>query len=257
MKVSIITATYNSAKTIGLTLDSVVGQTYKEIEHIVIDGNSSDDTIEVVRSYPHVAQVLSEPDKGIYDAMNKGLALATGDIIAILNSDDLFFDNNVVQKIVDRFQRDQCQVLYGNTIAGDMDALGNFTRVTRLVRPKAFKRRKFLFGWMPSHVSTYIHKDVYRKYGDFVDTFKIGADYELMLRFMFRHEVQSSYINEFCVKFRVGGISTSTFKNKLVALSEAKQAWEMNNIKPYFFTVIFKPIRALSNIMIQKILPKS
>src|SRR5687768_11680609 len=162
MKVSIITAAYNSAATIRDTLESVRSQDYENIEHILIDGDSNDDTVSIIRSFPHVANCVSEKDKGLYDAINKGIVMATGDVIGILNSDDFFPDSRVVSRIVDAFREKNVDAVYGNVA---FVKPGNLGKVIRLYSSKKFTPRKFAFGYMPAHPSFYVKRSVHENYG--------------------------------------------------------------------------------------------
>lgn len=253
MKVSIITATYNSEVTIEQTLQSVRGQSYNNIEHIIIDGKSKDNTVSICEKFPHVVSIISEQDKGIYDAMNKGLSKCTGDIIAILNSDDVYVDDNVISDIVSTFRNTDHNIVYGNTIAGDYNDQGDFSNISRVVKPGKFKRSKFLTGWMPSHVSVYAYRSVYNQYGAFSLNFKIGADYEWLLRTMFKNKVPSFYLDRDCVKFRLGGISTASLSNRLLTIEETKLAWKLNELNPWVITPFLKPVRGILDVIKTKL----
>ena len=177
MKVSIVTPTYNSAKTIVDTILSVNKQDYANIEHIIIDGGSKDNTLELIRNTPNrVKKIISEPDKGIYDAMNKGVALATGDIVGILNSDDFYNSNDVIAKVVKTFQEGEYEGVYGDLEYVDAR---NTNRVLRYWESKAYKEGLFKKGWHPAHPTFFVKKEVYDKYGNFNLKYKIGADYEI------------------------------------------------------------------------------
>jgi glycosyltransferase involved in cell wall biosynthesis len=242
-KITIITATYNSADTVVDTLKSIAGQTYPNIEHIIVDGLSKDNTLAVVRSFPHVSKVISEKDKGIYDAMNKGIALATGDIIGILNSDDFYTSNAVISNVVDHFAAHKTDSIYANLYFVDEN---NTEKIQRTWKSKSFDRRNFYLGWMPPHPTFFVKKEVYEKLGGFNTALKSAADYELMLRFLFINHVSTCYLPEFIVKMRNGGQSTASLKNRLFANREDKMAWKLNHIKPYFFTIWLKPLRKIS-----------
>jgi glycosyltransferase involved in cell wall biosynthesis len=242
MKISIITATCNSALTVTDTLKSVAGQEYKNIEHIIIDACSVDDTLRIARSFPHIAKIISEKDKGIYDAMNKGIALATGDVIGILNSDDVYMNERVISTIASAFAEEKVQATYG-----DLQYVKhhNMDRVVRTWRTGGFNKRKFYYGWMPPHPTFFVRKKVYDEIGLFNLSLHSSADYELMLRVLLKHEMPVHYIPEILVKMRVGGISNASFRNRIRANKEDRLAWKINGLQPYFFTLYAKPIRKI------------
>ena len=240
MKISIITACYNSAATVGDTLQSVSLQTYDNIEHIIVDGASTDNTIEIVGYFPHVSKVVSEKDKGIYDAMNKGIALATGDVIGILNSDDVYTDRNVISKVMKEFQKENTDAVYGDL---QYVKFNDLQKVTRTWHSGKFSKRKFYYGWMPPHPTFFVTREVYEKVGNFNCSLRSAADYEFMLRVLLKNDFNVRYIPEVLVKMRTGGISNATLKHRLRANREDREAWRINNIAPYFFTIPFKPLR--------------
>lgn len=240
--VSIITATFNSGQTVRDTLQSIANQTYPGIEHIVIDGGSKDNTLAVVSEFPHVAKVISEPDKGIYDAMNKGIKFATGEIIALLNSDDFYLSNNIVQKAVDLMQSEKTDTLYGDLVYVDPVDTQKISR-TWIAGP--FHRKNFLYGWMPPHPTFFVRKNLYDRLGHFDIRLKSAADYELMLRFLFKEKVSVSYLRQVMVKMRSGGMSNASLGNRIQANKEDREAWRTNQLHPYFFTLWLKPLRKL------------
>lgn len=254
LRVSIITVSLNSEKTIRQTLESVLSQSYKHIEHIVIDGGSEDDTLSICNEFSHLSKIVSEPDKGIYDAMNKGLRLAKGDVIAILNSDDFFYNDDVVADVVSVFlKNEKVGIVYGDTLVGKFGKQGELEKITRIIRPGKFDRMKFNSGWMPPHVSVYIRKRVYERHGLFSTNFVIGGDYELLLRFMYKEKVHSFYFDKPCVCFRIGGVSTAGLKNRVLMLKESKKAWEMNKLRTSFLTPYLKMSRGLLNLITTKL----
>lgn len=242
MKISLITATYNSEATIRDTLECVKEQTYQEIEHIIVDGNSTDNTLNIVKEYPHVNKIISESDKGLYDAMNKGIQLATGTIIGILNSDDFYANASILTNVVDKMIQQDSDALYGDLQY--VDQLDT-SKIVRNWKAGNFKRNKFLNGWMPPHPTFFVKKDVYLKYGDFALSLKSAADYEIMLRFLYRHEISVSYLPEVLVKMRTGGQSNVSLHNRILANKEDKLAWYINNIQPRFYTTWLKPLRKI------------
>lgn len=239
-KVSIITVCYNSAKTIEDTILSVINQTYDNIEYIIVDGLSPDNTLEIVKKYSDkIAKVVSEKDAGLYDAINKGIGLATGEIIANLNSDDFYIDNNVIADVVAKMQEEKSDTLYADLYYVDeVDT----NKVTRNWVSGAYKKGAFFKGWMPPHPTFFVRKSVYEKYGKFSLELKSAADYEIMLRFIHKHECSISYLPRVVVRMRVGGVSNASIKNRLKANREDKRAWEMNGLKPKPYTLIFKPL---------------
>lgn len=240
-KISIITATYNSAATVRDTLECVARQTYGNVEHIIVDGKSKDNTLEIVAQYPHVAKCVSEKDNGIYDAMNKGIRLATGDIIGILNSDDIYVDEFVLAKVVKAFAQDAdaCYADLQYVSAHDLN------KVTRHWKAGRFNGRSFLMGWMPPHPTFFVRREVYDKVGYFNTNMRSAADYELLLRVFMKHHFNIVYIPEVLVKMRAGGMSNASLKNRLRANNEDRMAWKVNGLKPYFFTLYLKPLRKI------------
>jgi len=240
MKVSIITATFNSSVTIKDTLLSVEEQSYKNIEHLIIDGASTDDTLEKVKACGHTDIVISEKDNGIYDAMNKGIKKASGDIIGILNSDDFYSDSNIIEKVVRLFEETGCEAVYGDLQFVDQQ---NPKTVVRKWVAGNYQPKDFYKGWMPPHPTFFVRKDVYRKFGAFNENFKSSSDYELLLRLMFIKEIKVAYLPEIMVQMRVGGHSNNSIKNRIAAHKEDYKAWRSNGITPKWYTVPMKPLR--------------
>ncbi len=242
MKISIITATYNSAKTVRDTLESIKSQAYPHVEHLVIDGLSTDETLQIVHQFSNVAKVVSEKDKGIYDAMNKGIQLASGEIIGILNSDDIYVDNGVLNEVAAIFADDSVDACYADLqYVNDVDT----TKLVRNWKSGNFTKKSFLFGWMPPHPTLFLRRRVYDKVGNFNLLLKSAADYELMLRVFVRHDFNIRYIPRVIVKMRTGGASNSSLRKRVTANKEDRLAWKINNLKPYFFTLYLKPIRKI------------
>tara|TARA_B110000003_G_scaffold247928_1_gene259314 strand:+ start:30908 stop:31639 length:732 start_codon:yes stop_codon:yes gene_type:complete len=233
MKVSIITISYNSERTIEDTLLSVINQSYKNIEHIIIDGKSSDSTLEICSNYSHLSKIISEKDSGVYDAFNKGLENASGNIIGFLNSDDIFNDNNSLEQIVKGFD-ENTDAVYGN-----LKFYNENKKIVRRWISKPFEKGIFKKAWMPPHPTFYCRKKVYDKYGNFNDSFKIAGDFELMLRFMECFDINTKFLNQNLIKMKSGGISNSGLKSKLIILSEEFKAFKMNKIKLNRFNYIF------------------
>lgn len=243
MKISIITVTYNSSQTLEETILSVINQTYKNIEFIIVDGKSTDSTLQIIDKYKNqIAKFISEKDNGIYDALNKGISLATGDIVGILHSDDFYTDYTVLEKVAQTFSNENCDGLYADLYYVNKE---NTNKIIRRWKSGTCKENSFLFGWMPPHPTFFVRNEVYKKYGMFNLDFKTSADYELMLRFIARYKIKLSYLPAFIVKMRVGGQSNVTAKNRIVANLEDRKAWEVNGLKPYFFTLYLKPLRKI------------
>lgn len=250
MKVSIITATYNSASTVADTLESVKVQTYPFIEHIVVDGLSKDNTVQLVKASNHVQKIISEKDQGIYDAMNKGIALSNGEIIGILNSDDFYAHENVIQEVVELFETTNCDAVYGNLIFVHPD---NPKRILRKWIAGGYDAALFLKGWMPPHPTFFVRKSVYEKFGTFNTTLKSSADYELLLRFLFMHQIKVAYLHDILVHMRSGGQSTKSIQNRIRAYKEDYLAWRLNNLTPKWYTLMLKPIRKIKQFLFPRI----
>lgn len=247
MKISIITVTYNSSETLEQTILSVINQTYKNIEFIIVDGKSNDATLEIINKYKnHIHQFISEKDNGIYDALNKGIKMATGDIIGILHSDDFYTDNLVLEKVATAFLNNKCDALYADLYYVDRF---NTNKIIRKWKSGSYSDSSFLFGWMPPHPTFFVKREVYNTLGAFNLNFKTSADYELMLRLLHKHKIKTTYLPEFIVKMRMGGQSNVTTRNRIAANLEDRKAWEVNNLKPYFFTLFLKPLRKIKQFL--------
>lgn len=234
LKISIITATYNSSATIVDAIRSVQQQTYQNIEHIIIDGLSADDTIEKITSVDPQIKIVSEKDNGIYDAMNKGIAAATGDIIGILNSDDFYKDQFVLEKVARFFAVDRCDALYGDLLYVDANDLN---KVKRKWISGVHQRKDFLKGWMPPHPTFFIRKECYDQYGVFNLQLGSAADYELMLRMMYKHRIKTAYLPEIMIYMRTGGVSNKNISNRLKANRGDRMAWKINGLQPEWYTL--------------------
>ncbi|CAM3762661.1 glycosyltransferase family 2 protein [Flavobacterium chungbukense] len=242
MKVSIITVCYNRKETIAKSIESVLSQDYSNIEYIVIDGNSTDGTKEIIKSYAEkISTYLSEPDKGMYDAINKGLKMATGEIIGLMHSDDEFYDNDVISKIVEMFQKfPSSDGIYGNGIYVTND------KKERIVRNRisgAYSRKELESGWLPLHPTVYLKKKIIEKLGYYNLDFKIASDTEFLLRYLFKSKIKLSYFNSYVVKMRVGGLSTSRSR-ALKVFYEDYRIYKYHGL-PAFRTVVQKKLIAL------------
>lgn len=236
MKISIITASFNSAKTIKKTLESVKNQSYNNIEHIIIDGLSSDNTISIVNTFYHVSKVVVEKDNGIYDAINKGINIATGDIVGILNSDDVFYNNDVITNISNAFKSNNNL----NSIIGDIVFINNKEEVHRKYTASNWTPNKFAWGMMPPHPTFYCKRNNFDKFGLYRIDFKIAADYELMMRFLLVNKVTYKYLPMVFVKMSLGGASTKNLNSKLLINTEVLKACKLNNIKTNLFKIYTK-----------------
>lgn len=239
MKISIITVSYNAVTTIEETINSVLNQSYQNIEYVIIDGSSSDGTQAIIEKYAdRIAYCISEPDGGIYLGMNKGIAACTGDYIGILNADDVYASTAVIFDVVELLQTSKAKTLYGDLEYVSEQDLND---VVRKWDSGSFNHNKFLIGWMPPHPTFFVKKDLYNKFGLFNTSFKISADYELMLRFLFKNKLSAVYLPKTLIKMRVGGVSNSSMKNRLLANREDRKAWRINGIRPKWFTLLMKP----------------
>jgi glycosyltransferase len=243
MKVSVITVVYNGSKTIEDCMQSVMAQTYNSIEHIVVDGGSNDGTLQVLRKYRgQIAKCISEPDEGIYDAMNKGIKLATGDIIGFLGSDDFYADENVIRQIVEVIRTNNADCCYGDL---EYVAKDNPGKTIRKWRSQSYQEGLFEKGWHPPHPTFFVKKCIFDEYGSFDLRYDIGADYEIMLRFLKKHSIESCYIPSVLVKMRTGGKSNKNLWQIIKANMECYQAWKRNGLKISPFIMIKKPASKL------------
>lgn len=247
LKVSIITVCYNNASTIEATIKSVINQNYGNIEYIIVDGKSSDDTLLVIEKYrSNISKIISEPDDGIYFALNKGIALATGEIIAILHADDFYPDNNVIAEVVSAFIESGADTVYGDLQYVDRE---NTAEIKRYWKSGTYSQGLFLKGWMPPHPAFFVRKKCYVQFGTFNTILKSAADYELMLRLLHKNKCSSVYIPKVLVKMRVGGKSNISILNRIKANREDKKAWLINDLKPGLFTLIRKPLSKLGQFL--------
>lgn len=243
MKVSIITVTYNSEKYLDDCILSVINQRYKNIEHIIIDGKSKDGTVDIIKKYEnHIAKWVSETDRGMYDAINKGMEMATGDVIGILNSDDMLEDDTVVEAIVEAFEEQKVDSIYGDLEYVDPD---NVKKIYRIWKGKPYKRSLFQLGWMPAHPTFYFKRELFLKYGGYETHFFSAADYEFMCRYLFHNHISAHYIPKLLVKMRRGGQSNSNMKIRLRANRRDYLAMKKNGVRFPFLVSILKPLSKL------------
>jgi glycosyltransferase involved in cell wall biosynthesis len=246
MRISIITICYNRSGTIAKAIESVLSQDYPNIEYIVIDGNSTDGTQDIIESCSgNIARYISEPDQGMYDAINKGLNLATGDVVGLMHSDDVFYDSAVVSKIVAKFEKEsETEGVYGNGIYVTNDA------EEKLVRNRiggAYNFENLKSGWLPLHPTVYLKRSLIDKYGVYDLNFKIASDTEFLLRYLYKHKIKMTYLNEYVVKMRMGGLSTS-YKRAFEVLREDYNIYKFYNVNP-ISAVLQKKMQALGQYL--------
>ena len=244
LKVSIITISYNAEITIENTLKSIESQSYDNIEHIIVDGGSHDNTLGICSSFPHISKIISEPDKGVYDAFNKGLKLATGDIIGFLNADDVFYGEKSVQGIVDAFSNNETDIVYGN-----LDYVNVENKVLRNWISKPYKKGLVKKAWMPAHPTFYCKKELYARLGGYNDSFKIAGDFELCLRFLEVNNISSFYLNKKLVKMLTGGISNRGLKSKWIIYKEELMAFKLNEIEVNPILFFFHKLKKVSQFL--------
>ena len=253
MKVSIITATWNSAATLRDTLDSVLSQTYQDIEHIIVDGMSKDETMDIVRSYESRyhgrLKYVSEPDQGIYDAMNKGIALATGDVIGILNSDDFYTSPNVVEVLASKLEMSGADAVYGDIHFVDDT---NLTKCVRYYSSKRFRRWKMRLGWMPAHPSFYCRKEIYERFGMFDTSYKVAADFENLLRLIYVNRIRIRYVPMDFVTMRTGGASTSGLHSHRRIMADHLRALRSNKVYSNVFLLSLRYLYKIGEVMWSK-----
>ena len=257
MRFSIITVCYNPGKSISDTIESVLSQDYPDIEHIIVDGHSTDGTVELVRSYgDKISTFVSEPDEGLYDALNKGINLAAGDVIGFVHSDDSYADSSVLSSIARTFETSKADAVYGDLV---YVSRGNPDRVVRYWRSGSFSPSRLRFGWMPPHPALYITKTVYEKAklanGQYFDTdFACAADYDFMMRLLTKHKVRPVYLPKIIVKMRLGGVSNGSLKYLVRKSREDYLAMKRNNIGG-LNTLVAKNFRKLPQFLNRRVTP--
>jgi glycosyltransferase involved in cell wall biosynthesis len=248
MKVSVITVSYNNRDTIEKTIESVARQRYENLEYIIVDGNSTDGTESLLKKYDEkVSRWVSEPDEGIYHAMNKGLEMAEGELIGFLHADDFYASPDVIPDVVEMIQTMEADACYA-----DLQYV-NRTYTEKIVRTwksGRYKSGEFLNGWMPPHPTLFVKKEIYEKYGGFKTDLGSAADYELMLRFIHKHEIKLAYLPEKIIKMRTGGESNVSLANRLKANLNDRKAWKVNGLKPKPWTLWMKPLRKIRQFFV-------
>ena len=244
MKISIITVVYNNEKTIRDALESVLTQSFSDLEYIVIDGSSQDSTVSIIREYEDkLSYFISERDSGIYDAMNKGIRAAKGDVIGILNSDDLYYSRTVLEDVMIKFEEDHTlDIVYGNLVYVDQEDVG---RVVRTWKSKQYYLNFFEHGNVPPHPSLFLRRKVYENVGLFDLNFRLAADYELMLRVFKSNCYKSLHIDKVFVKMRLGGATNRDFRNVKLQNREVLQSWRTNKMKAPFFLMPCRIVKRL------------
>ena len=245
IRVSLITVTYNAQSSIERCIQSVIAQNCKNIEYIIIDGASTDDTLKIINKYQsHINILISEPDKGMYDALNKGISLATGEIVGILNADDYFSTNEILTEVASVFSNPLIDILYGN-----LDFVDPNATIIRRWRTKAYKGGMFDRGWMPAHPTFYCRRLLFNRWGFYSLEHGTAADYELMLRFMHNKNVTAYFLNKVMVKMQVGGMSNKNPLNRLKAWKNDLKAMRKNGIRFPLLTLVIKPLRKLGQYL--------
>jgi glycosyltransferase involved in cell wall biosynthesis len=248
VQISVITAVYNNGATIAEALESVLGQIFSGIEPVVIDGGSTDGTLEILQCYQgRLGVLVSEPDRGIYDALNKGICKARGDVIGFLHSDDLFFNNQVVSKIAELFADSEVSAVYGDLIYVDSADTGN---IVRYWSAGAFSTQKLRWGWMPPHPTLYVRKSVYEKIGLFDTRYRIAADYDWILRFLNHDNYRCAYIEEPLLKMRLGGLSNRSIDLIIQKSREDYRAIKQNGVGG-FETLLMKNLQKLPQFFVR------
>ncbi len=238
LKISIITAALNNKDTIEDCILSILNQDYPAIEHIIIDGGSSDDTLNIIKQYEdRISKIISEPDNGMYEALDKGIMMATGDIIGILNSDDYYSTNTVISDVIEEFERTNVDSVFADLI---FIKKNDHQKVVRYYRSSNFNINKFAYGWMPAHPTFFTKRTIYEKYGVFKTDYSIAADFELLVRFLATYRISYSYIPKVIVKMRMGGLSTKNLKSNWILNKEIVRACSENGIKTNMLKVCLK-----------------
>lgn len=247
MKISIITVTYNSAETIADCITSVANQTYGDIEHLIVDGASTDDTVELIEAQAgEFVKILSEPDNGLYDAINKGIILATGDIIGILHSDDLYASNDILEQVVERMEMLNADILYGDLLYVDRD---NADKIIRYWESKDFSQKQLSRGWMPAHPTVFARKEVYDKWGSFDLQYKIAADYDFLVRILQDNSLNVEYLPEVITKMRVGGASNKSLRNIIRKSKEDYMIMRRREIRFPMRAIVYKNLSKLGQFL--------
>jgi glycosyltransferase involved in cell wall biosynthesis len=236
--ISVITVSYNCADTISDTIDSVLSQTYTSVEYIIIDGGSTDGTTEIIKSYgDRISKFISAPDNGIYDAINKGIKIATGDIVGVLHSDDFFCNDNILGIVAAAFVENETDAVFGDIRFVDQK---NISKVVRYYSSKNFRISRFRFGYMPAHPSFYVRRQLFEKLGYYKTDYKIAADYELVLRYLLINSIRYIYLNLPFVSMRTGGVSNRSLRSHITLNSEIARACKENGVYTNYVLIYLK-----------------
>jgi glycosyltransferase involved in cell wall biosynthesis len=239
MKISVITVSFNCAATIRQTIDSVLAQDYADLEYIVVDGASKDGTVEILKSYGDKIRFISERDNGIYDALNKGVKMATGEVVGTIGGDDFFPNTGVISAVAASFIQSGADAVYG-----DIQFInpGDDEKIVRYWSAGEYKVENWLKGWMPPHLSFYLKKAQIEKHGYYFTDFTCAGDYELMLRILYKFRASAIYLPKVLMTMRNGGTSTASLKHRYRANMEDRRAWRMNGLTPKWYTLWWKPL---------------
>ena len=250
MKITIITATYNSAATLSDTMESVLRQTHHDIEHIIVDGCSTDGTLSIARSreprYGGRLRIISEPDKGLYDAMNKGLRMATGDVVGLLNSDDFYTDDHALERIARAFADNEVDAVYGDVHYVHAD---NPQRSVRYYSSAIFRRSRMRMGFMPAHPTFYCRTAIYKQYGTFDTSYRVAADFEQLLRLIYVHRIRTQYLPYDFVTMRTGGVSTSGWKSHVRIMRDHRRALKANGVPSNILLLSLRYVYKATEVM--------
>lgn len=249
MKFSIITVCYNSAVTIEHTIQSVLNQTFTDFEYIVVDGGSKDGTVAILEKFKDRISFISEKDSGIYDAMNKGLKMAKGEIIGMIGADDFYPSNDVLDAVSIGFDTFKTDAIYGDLQYVNSDRID---KVVRYWSVGEYKKENWLKGFMPPHLSFYVKKQCYEKFGEYRTDLVCAADYELMLRMMYKNDITVQHIPKVLMTMRNGGTSNASLKHRWVANQEDRKAWKLNGLKPKWYTLWWKPLSKIAQLFRDK-----
>ena len=248
MKISVITVVYNAANTIADTIESVLEQNYNHIEHVVVDGGSTDGTVEVIRKYEdHIHVWVSEHDEGIYDAMNKGVEMSTGDVVGFLNADDVYTHDGVLSRVAELLENKDLDACFA-----DLDFINSQGKVVRRYSSSRFKPERLAYGWMPAHPTLYVRKSLFSKVGLFRIDYKIAADYEWIVRVFATHKASWRYVPEVWVHMRLGGVSTQGLKSRWVLNCEIVRACRENGVETSLARVLMKIPLKLLELFVRK-----
>jgi len=245
VKVSIICAAYNNVDTIKQTIESFLSQDYKDKELLIADGASTDGTLEIIQSFGDQIVYKSGKDGGLYEALNTALSMATGEVIGTIGADDFYPTNDILSTVAKTFIDNNIDSTYGDKVYVDQE---DTSKVARYWQPGEYDRNRFLNGWMPPHLTFYLKRKHFEKYGNYKTNYKIAADYELLIRMMYKNKISSKYIPKTLIHMRTGGVSHSNLSNKIKSNMECRRAWRENGINPKFYTMILKPLSGIPQL---------